>query len=1092
MRFFSTALSSFGLAILFLGLTICHVDGWFLSANAQTALPDLTIESLSYTVTAERAEIRYHIANRGTATSSVTTFVRNLLDVDNNILSNRLIGITALAPGESDIRSSRSDSDNSELAHLPAGTRKVRIRVDQDNTIAESNEDNNVQEADRPFPDLTIESLAYTMTGGQAELSFNVANRGTISSGYSTFTWNFLDANGNVISGLGRSIGLEPIAPGASVVRRFRSDTGYPVLASPPTGTVKAQILVDQDHTTDESNESNNAQEVNRPFTDLISDLTIESLSYTMTGGQAELSFNITNRGTLLSGPTTFLWNLLDADGNIVPGVGGHSINLDSLAPGVSVVRSFRSDIGYAMLANPPEGKHKIKVRVDQNNIITESNEDNNVQEVDRPFPDLTIESLSYTITGGQAELSFTVANRGTLTSGYSIFTWDLRDANGNITSSLGRSIGLEPIAPGASGVRSFRSDTGYPVLANPPTDTVKARVQVDQENAIFEFNEENNVQEAAVITETTTGEDLAAIDEESISVEIAQGFAYSPRILPGSPLYFFKNAGREIRSFFVFNPAKKAELRLQITSEKILEANQLANQGKEKALVAHLKNYEEDLVKLQDLTEQLKEKNPEAAQKLVEKSLLNQFKHQMLIEKFEQKATAETLGSIKAVRSKTIERIGQNLSAIHDTQKIEKIVDAALTQNGNPFKSLRNLEVLTKIEEKVSAQAKEALNSVQERSVQQFKNQFEALPKEHRELFSGYLEKASGDKLAYPKIVEAQGEFLKTKTEATKELFLPSRKGTLEPQRENLFEFTKQPSIATPPAKIIPQASQVKSVEVALCIQEYVPVCGIDGRTYANRCVAEKENKTKVVYEGECKKVVIPEIPAAQLPEASLEPLITACPTDYVPVCGTNNKTYDNSCYAKRAEAGVQYDGACKVIAVPLTTTICSDAKELICGTDNKTYTNSCVAKQSNVGVQYSGECKIVAPSPIVTYQCSDGIDNDKDGAVDVKDVGCTDEKDNDETNVFAPSLIAPLSKPVIFSFTATPTAIGKGQSSTLSWSILGATNITLSPTVSLIKETLTANGKKLVTPTLTTTYTITAKNSAGSVSASVTVTVK
>jgi len=36
----------------------------------------------------------------------------------------------------------------------------------------------------------------------------------------------------------------------------------------------------------------------------------------------------------------------------------------------------------------------------------------------------------------------------------------------------------------------------------------------------------------------------------------------------------------------------------------------------------------------------------------------------------------------------------------------------------------------------------------------------------------------------------------------------------------------------------------------------------------------------------------------------------------------------------------------------------------------------------------------------PPVTYQCSDGVDNDGDGLVDLQDPGCTNAEDNDETN--------------------------------------------------------------------------------------------
>ncbi len=78
-------------------------------------------------------------------------------------------------------------------------------------------------------------------------------------------------------------------------------------------------------------------------------------------------------------------------------------------------------------------------------------------------------------------------------------------------------------------------------------------------------------------------------------------------------------------------------------------------------------------------------------------------------------------------------------------------------------------------------------------------------------------------------------------------------------------------------------------------------------------------------------------------------------------------------------------------------------------------------------------------------------------------------------------------LQPPVIISFSANPTSIISGNSSTLSWQTTGATSVSINQNIGAVS----LDGTRNVSPTTTTTYTLTATNSSGSSTATVTVTV-
>jgi subtilase family serine protease len=432
-----------------------------LEATLSTALPDLIVDSITPSPTSimagDNVTLSVVIKNRGTGRaepSIVQCFV------DNTLWDYTYTDF--LGPGEvtTNITFEWTSDDNPHI---------FKIIADATNIVPESDETNNTATLASPLvlPDLVIQDITWSpappVINSPMLITITVKNQGKSKSGQTDLKYGI-----NTIYQFTAMV--SELAPGDTVWTKFMWTPAY------PTFSIKA--AVDTANVTKESNESNNtlAKTVTCINPAPTADLAVVSLAISparpVLGDTGTLSLSVKNQGT---GKAEGSFAAIYLEDNRI-----NTVYIDALDAGTTITKNIPISLQGLVF----ETSYKVRVELDCNNTVLETNEFNNIKEIafSVAAPDLAIQGIHWTpelpSTGDRMTFDVNITNRG-----------DARAESTNIAYYVdnifaGRHA-IEAIDPGGSTTRSFT----WTVQREPFTITAI----IDEAKEITEPDRSNN-----------------------------------------------------------------------------------------------------------------------------------------------------------------------------------------------------------------------------------------------------------------------------------------------------------------------------------------------------------------------------------------------------------------------------------------------------------------------------------------------------------------------------------------------------------------------------------------------------------------------
>jgi len=386
---------------------------------------------------------------------------------------------------------------------------------------------------------------------------------------------------------------------------------------------------------------------------------------------------------------------------------------------------------------------------------------------------------------------------------------------------------------------------------------------------SIFSINTAILADDAAA---TTTQPSAELIQDETVTA--ADLGIKEPTILPDSWMYFIQEWKRSLKQAITFNPVKRAELQLRIASERLLEAKKLSEKtNNQQILDKATKKYNETVDKIKAATDKIKGNvdSNSAIGKFLDKYTQQQILHEKILDKLAGKVATSTLEKIREARDRHLEKFGEVMQKLENKDKIKERLEKNFTEiKGSIFKEIKDIEILQKIASSSPENIKEKINEAKDDIAEKFQEKLQKMAPQNQDALERYInnsQKMISHKL---EILETIQTRLASTSSAIQKLEqIQEQLREKERIQQNLIggdkdEYgcliaagytwcqAKQKCLRTWEEKCDQTATSTKAND-CVCTMVYSPVCGKNGITYGNACMA-KCQKIEIEKQGTCK----------------------------------------------------------------------------------------------------------------------------------------------------------------------------------------------------------------------------------------------